>query len=129
MVKWHDQSQSPKWLKDRKMMAYIHYKKARRGYRRAMLGEQRWDGVIETKEKARLPLQCWGLHELVVEVWRGIFNRGQWRDDTYGVWGESAGDDMELELEFLTDTRIYKRHERRQEIDAEMEASDEEEQL
>ncbi len=96
MLKWHDQSQSPKWLKDRKMMVYIHYRKARRAYRRGMLGEQRWDGVIETKEKARLPLQCWGLHELVVEVWRGIFNRGQWIDDTYGVRVESDGEDMEL---------------------------------
>ncbi len=94
-----------------------------------MLGEQRWEGVIETKETARLPLQCWGLHELVVEVWRGIFNRGWWRDDTYSVRGESDGEDGELELEFLRDIRTTKRHERRQEIDAEMEASDEEEEL
>jgi hypothetical protein len=111
------------------MMVYLHYKKARRGYRRAMLGEERWNGVIATKEKARLPLQCWGLHELVVEVWRGIFSRGLRRDDTYRVRNESDGEDWELEWEFLRDIRVTKRHERRQEKDAEMEASDEEEEL
>ena len=76
IAKWRVQSQSPTWLTSHNFYIDQSFcrRKVERGQETVFLSGIRWQRLQKAKRKARLPLQCWGLHKFDMNTRRGIIS-------------------------------------------------------